>query len=385
MRKTPEFEACLAELIRLPSVSSIAAEYDQSNRAVIDVLAGYLDALNFDCEIMTLNAAPEKCNLIARRGAGNGGLVLSGHTDTVPCNAERWNTDPFELTGKDGNYYGLGTADMKSFFPIIFEALERLSDFKFEQPLVVVATADEESTMAGARALENKPLAPYCLIGEPTGLIPVHRHKGIIVETIRLDGKAGHSSAPDLGNNALEGMNAVINALTDWRTELQNERENPDFDGHVPTLNFGRIQGGDSANRICAWCELSIDFRLLPGMDLKVMKDKIHTVVRRAVSESGLTLSFSSRFDGVPPLNTSADSEIVKLSEKLSGSRAKTVAFCTEGPFFNDMGMETVILGPGDIDVAHRANEFLPIERIEPMINIVSKSITHFCGPGRDR
>ena len=283
MRKTPEFEACLAELIRLPSVSSIATEYDQSNRGIIDALANYLEALSFDCEIMTISQAPEKCNLIARRGAGDGGLVLSGHTDTVPYDEEWWDTDPFTLTKKNENYYGLGTADMKSFFPIIFEALERLSDFKFEQPLVVIATADEESTMAGARALENKLLAPYCLIGEPTGLIPRHIHKGIIIETIYLEGKAGHSSVPASGKSALEGMNDVINALTDWRTELQNEYRNPDFDCPVPTLNFGRIQGGDSANRICAKCELSIDLRMLPGMDLKEMQDKLYETVRRAV------------------------------------------------------------------------------------------------------
>ncbi len=389
MRKTPEFEDCFAELIRLPSVSCIDPEHDQSNRAVIDVLANYLAELDFTCEIMPVSAHPEKCNLIARRGGSghqpdnNAGLVLSGHTDTVPYDAKGWDSDPFTLTKADDNYYGLGTADMKSFFPIIFETLKRLPDIKFKQPLTVVATADEESTMSGARAIQqaNTILGRFCIIGEPTGLIPRHIHKGIILETIHIQGRSGHSSDPTLGNSALEGMNDVINALRQWRHELQVEFQNNEFKVSVPTLNFGKIKGGDSANRICANCELVIDLRMLPGMDISALKEKMRRVVRTALADSDLKLNFNTIFDGIPPMQTAIDSEIIQVSEKITQQNSSSVAFGTEGPFFNAMGLETVILGPGDIDVAHQPNEFLQIDRIEPMINILSKLLIHFCQP----
>jgi acetylornithine deacetylase len=381
MRKTPEFEDCFAELIRLPSVSSIDPAHDQSNRAVIDSLANYFDTLGFACEIMPVSDNPEKCNLIAKKGEGEGGLVLSGHTDTVPYDLNGWDTDPFTLTKKNNNYYGLGTADMKSFFPIILESLERLSDTQFKSPMTVVATADEESTMNGARLIQtnNKVSGRYCIIGEPTGLKPIHTHKGIIIEEIRIEGRSGHSSDPTLGNSALEGMHNVISALKEWRDELQIVYLNDDFKVPVPTMNFGRIYGGDSPNRICASCELSLDLRMLPGMSLEDLSQSLRNIVSQTLSSSGLKVEFNAMFDGIPPMQTAKNSEIITISEELTKHASESVAFGTEGPFYNNMGIETVILGPGDIDVAHQPNEYLQIDRIEPMINILSKMLIHFC------
>lgn len=387
MRKTPEFEDCFAELIRLPSVSSIDPAHDLGNRNVIDALANWFDALGFACEIMPVSDNPEKCNLIARRGQTDdtraGGLVLSGHTDTVPYDLNGWDTDPFTLTRKNDCYYGLGTADMKSFFPIILEALERLANTQFINPITIVATADEESTMSGARLIQehNKVSGRYCIIGEPTGLKPIYTHKGIIIEEIQILGRSGHSSDPGLGNSALEGMHDVISALRAWRDELQSDFINEDFKIPVPTMNFGRINGGDSPNRICASCELSLDLRMLPGMRLKELNEALRNKVRDALAASGLKVEFNAMFDGIPPMQTPRDSEIITLSEKLTQHTTEAVAFGTEGPFYNDMGIETVILGPGDIDVAHQPNEYLQIDRIEPMITILSKMLNHFCEP----
>jgi acetylornithine deacetylase len=389
MRKTPEFEDCFAELIRLPSVSSINPAHDLSNRDVIDALANWFDALGFACEIMPVSDNPEKCNLIAKRGEGqdqsdnnnNTGIVLSGHTDTVPYDLSGWDTDPFTLTRKNDCYYGLGTADMKSFFPIILEALERLADTKFSNPITIVATADEESTMSGARLIQehNKVSGRYCIIGEPTGLKPIYTHKGIIIEEIQILGRSGHSSDPNLGNSALEGMHDVITALRAWRDELQSEFINEDFKIPVPTMNFGRIQGGDSPNRICASCELSLDLRMLPGMKLEELNKRLRNIVRDTLAASGLNVEFNAMFNGIPPMQTPRNSEIIRLSEQLTNNVSESVAFGTEGPFYNDMGIETVILGPGDIDVAHQPNEYLQINRIEPMITILSKMLNHFC------
>ena len=386
MRKIPAFETCFAELIGMPSVSSIDPAHDQGNRAVVERLADYFTGLGLATEVKPIPGKPDKFNLLATLGGAGepAALVLAGHTDTVPFDARGWHTDPFKLTKKADRYYGLGVADMKGFFPIVLEALARLAGARLKRPLAVVATADEESSMAGARALlaERRPLGRYCVIGEPTGLVPCHMHKGIIVETVRLTGQSGHSSDPALGQNALEGMHAVINALLAWRAELQRQYHNHDFKPPAPTMNLGRIRGGDSANRICAECELSLDLRILPGMSVAECRQRLHDTVRGAVAGRELRLEFSSVFDGTPPMRTARDSEIVRVSEKLSGRAARAVAYGTEGPFFNELGMETVILGPGDIEVAHRPNEYLPIDRIAPMIDIVTRLTRHFCGAG---
>ncbi len=385
MRNTPDFETCFAELIGLPSVSSIDPAHDQSNQAVIDCLANWLDALGFECEIMPVSDSPQKSNLIARLGHAddtpNQGLVLSGHTDTVPYDASGWDSDPFQLTERDGNYYGLGTADMKSYFPIILETLERMQAVNFDHPVTVIATADEESTMSGARLLGESgySLGRYCVIGEPTGLKPIRAHKGIIIESFRLEGRSGHSSNPLLGNSALEGMTDVLNALRDWRDKLQKQYSDSEFAVPVPTLNLGRIHGGDSPNRICANCELSLDIRMLPGMDVDEISQQLRNVVESTIAASGLEIFYTGQVPGIPPMQTPMESEVVRTCEKHTGHGSECVAFATEGPFFNDIGIETVILGPGDIDVAHQPNEYLPIKRIEPMITILTNLLTDFC------
>src|SRR5919197_4549814 len=248
----PKLFELFAQLVAIPSVSSVDPYRDQTNRAVIELLAEWLAALGFEIELTTISEAPDKLNLIARLGQGAEGLVLSGHTDTVPFDEGAWTTDPFILTEKDGRWYGLGAADMKGFFPLVIEAIRGLDRSALKRPLIILATADEESTMAGVRVLAQagKPLGRYALIGEPTGLKPVHMHKGVLMGSIHLQGRAGHASDPRLGNNAIDGMYPVIGALLNWREELRTRYRNPLFEVMEPTLNLGSIHGGDSPNRI---------------------------------------------------------------------------------------------------------------------------------------
>ncbi|MFQ5659911.1 MAG: acetylornithine deacetylase [Gammaproteobacteria bacterium] len=379
--KLPKLIDSFSGLIALPSVSSIDPRFDMSNRAVVELLADWLENLGFEIELIPVNGNPEKLNLIACAGVGDGGLVLSGHTDTVPYDELAWQQDPFRLTEKNNRLYGLGSSDMKCFFPIVIEALKKTDLAKLKYPLYVLATCDEESTMSGARALRdaNHHLGRHALIGEPTGLRPVIMHKGIVMESIKLIGRAGHASDPSLGVNALEGMHAVITHLLEWRQVVQSERQNPAFKVPVSTLNFGSIHGGDSPNRICADCEMSVDLRLLPDMDLDETRAAVRKSVMQAIDGMGLSVEFDSIIPGLPAMETATDAEIVKLAERLTGVAAGTVAFGTEGPYLNELGMETVVLGPGDIDQAHQANEYLPMDRIDPMLKILSKMIEQFC------
>jgi len=380
-RQIPAFREQLTSLIATPSVSSPDPGVDMSNRPVVDLLAAWLADAGFAVEIMRVSQAPDKVNLIAVAGKGEGGLVLSGHTDTVPFDHFGWQQDPFVLTERDNRLYGLGVSDMKCFFPIVLDVVRELDLTKLKHPLYVLATCDEESTMSGAKALVemHRTLGRYALIGEPTGLKPVNMHKGVLFETIKLIGQSGHASNPGLGRSALEGMNAVINRLSAWRNELQQQQSNPAFMIPVPTLNFGSIHGGDSPNRICGQCELRIDMRFLPGMDLGELRAGIRRNVLESIDGRGLVAEFDLFPPELPSLYTANESEIVRLAERLSGVATGSVGFGTEGPYLNALGMDTVVLGPGDIDVAHQANEYLALERIEPMKKIVSELIKHFC------
>lgn len=371
----------IRQLIATPSVSSVSPQFDQSNRVVIDLLAEWLEASGFAVRIEPLPGRSDKANLIATLGEGPGGLVLAGHTDTVPFDAGRWRYDPFGGTVADERIYGLGSADMKSFLALAIEAAREFSARDLRQPLVILATADEESSMSGARALAaaGQPLGRHAVIGEPTGLRPVRMHKGILMEAIRLEGRSGHSSNPALGASALEGMHQVIGELLHWRTELQARYRNPLFEVDVPTLNLGRIHGGDNPNRICADCELHIDIRPLPGMALTELRDVLHQRLGRLLSDGELKLSFEPLFPGIEALETPAAAAIVQAAEDLTGAPAGVVGFGTEGPYFNALGMETVILGPGSVDCAHQPDEFLPLAILQPTLDLLRGLIRRFC------
>lgn len=377
----PKLLDMMGQLIAAPSVSSVNSAWDQSNEGVIDLLADWLERRGFQVEKMPLPEQSGKFNLIASAGSGDGGLVLAGHTDTVPYDEQQWCSDPFRLDERDGRLYGLGTSDMKGFFALALEAIVGLDLAKLRKPLILLATADEESSMAGAQALVDarRQLGRHAIIGEPTGLRPVRLHKGIAMESIRISGHSGHSSDPSLGRSALEGMHRVIGELLRWRGELQTRYHNPLFAVPVPTLNLGHIHGGDNPNRICAHCELQIDIRPLPGMSLEALRGEMAKRLRGVLAGSGLTLQNRSLFNGIPPFESPADAAIVQAAETLTGHAAEAVAFGTEAPYLQHLGMQTLVLGPGDIAQAHQPDEYLELSRLQPCIRLLRALIERFC------
>ena len=377
----PSVEEALAALISRNSISSVLPEYDQSNLAVIELLASWFGDLGFAVEILPVAGQPGKANLLATLGQGDGGLVLSGHTDTVPCNPERWQSDPFTLSNRDNRFYGLGTCDMKGFFALVLQAVARYQASDLKHPIMVLATADEESSMSGARALAamGKPRGRYAVVGEPTSLRPIRMHKGIIMESIRLTGKAGHSSNPALGVNSLDAMHDVLGELKNLRRELAAKYQNPLFHVSVPTMNFGCIHGGDNPNRICGSCELAFDLRPLPGMSNDELRDEIRRRINPIAAQNEVGFEMYSHFPGIDPFETAASSDLVQVAERLTGFASEAVAFATEAPFLQQLGMETLVLGPGSIDQAHQVDEFLAHDQIEPCIDLLCNLIDRFC------
>ncbi len=381
--KPPSLMQMMEKLIAIPSVSCVNADWDMSNLPVIEQLANWLNDCEFKVEVLPVNEG--KANIIATRGhiedASHGGLILAGHTDTVPFDEDRWQHNPFKLTEDNGRLYGLGTSDMKAFLGLAIEAAMSFDTKDFKNPLIILGTSDEETTMAGAQALVDacKPKARYAVIGEPTGLKPIRMHKGIMMEAVRITGLAGHSSNPALGHNALEAMHRVMSELMLWRDELQQKHHNPLFEVPVPTINLGHIHGGDNPNRICGACELHIDIRPLPGMGLEELRYQLQQRLQKVLPENGFSLDCSPLFSGIPAMETAANSQLVLAAEKLTGKDSDSVAFGTEAPYLTQLGIETLVLGPGDIDQAHQPDEYLRLDRIQPTLGLLKDLIRKFC------
>lgn len=380
MRKPlPDLISMMSQLIATPSISCSRPELDMSNEPVIDKLANWLDSAGF--KVNKQPVEPGKYNLIATLGHGSDGLILSGHTDTVPCDEALWQSDPFNFSERDNRFYGLGSCDMKSFLAMAICASQAFKPDQYQHPLTIIATADEETTMSGAKMLASngEKLGRYCVIGEPTNLSPIREHKGILMEAIRFTGQSGHSSNPELGNNALEGMYEYMHQLMLFRQQLQRQHSNPAFEVSGPTLNLGHIHGGDNPNRICGECELHIDLRFLPGMQLEGLRERLRELATQVAERRQLKVDFTVLFDGIPAMQTDANSLINRFLEHSTHQQSQAVAFGTEAPYYNQLGCETIVIGPGSIDQAHQPDEYLPAEQIKPTVALLEKLIARFC------
>ncbi len=380
-KRLPPLDQMLDRLIAHPSVSSTQKELDSGNRAVIDELANWLGDLGFRIDIHPLCADGQKANLVARLSQGEGGLIFSGHTDTVPCDENLWQSDPFRATRTDAGFRGLGATDMKGFFAVVLEALQDIPLHQLQQPLTLVATADEESSFAGAKALGDLDLPRQAgvIIGEPTDMRPVNLHKGIMMEAIRVTGVAGHSSDPSLGINALEVMGEVLGELLAFRQQLQSTYRHEGFSLPMPTLNPGCIHGGDNPNRICSKCEIQFDLRLIPGMQPGELQQAIDERLLPIAKRWQVPIERRSLLDPVHAFEQPPESELVRQLSALTGQAPRAVAFATEAPFYQQLGLDTLILGPGSISQAHQANEMISLEQIEQGKDIYQKIIRKFC------
>jgi acetylornithine deacetylase len=380
MNTTPKLQEMVKSIIATPSVSSTLPQFDQSNLAVVNLLANWLEPLGFRVDIKPIPGQDDKANLIATLGTGTGGLVLSGHTDTVPFDAHLWSSDPFKLHERNDRWYGLGVCDMKSFLALCIAAVEPFRQAKLQHPLTILGTADEESSMSGARnvAIDDLNHAKYALIGEPTGLKPINRHKGIMMLNLKVTGSSGHSSDPSLGNNALDATGFVIQELGLFREKLAKDYRDTNFEVVVPTLNLGCIHGGDNPNRICDSVELSFDLRILPGMNGTALIHEIRQRLQPRLEAQGLQFGLDLLHPPVAAFKSSGEQLLKTIQDTHTGT-AGSVAFATEAPFLTDLGLETIVMGPGSIDQAHQPNEFLELAQLAPSIAIIRALVNKYC------
>ncbi|WP_409309960.1 acetylornithine deacetylase [Pectobacterium sp. B1J-3] len=379
----PPFIELYRALIATPSISATESALDQSNQTLINLLAGWFTDLGFHVDVQPVPGTLNKFNMLARIGEGKGGLLLAGHTDTVPFDDGRWTRDPFTLTEHDNKLYGLGTADMKGFFAFILDALRDIDPTKLTKPLYVLATADEETTMAGAKYFsESAQIRPDCaIIGEPTSLQPVRAHKGHMSNAIRIQGQSGHSSDPSRGVNAIELMHEAISHLLTLRNTLQERYHNPIFHIPHPTMNLGHIHGGDAANRICGCCELHMDIRPLPGITLNDLNGLLAEALSPVSQRWPGRLTISELHPPIPGYECPVDHNLVSVVENLLGTKTEIVNYCTEAPFIQTL-CPTLVLGPGSIEQAHQPDEYIDTAFIKPTRELIAQVIHHFCHHG---
>ena len=385
MSQLPNFSQSLTQLIACPSISSTQASWDQGNLEVIQLLATWFEQLGFSIDIQKVPGAHKesdnKYNLLAKLGSGEGGLLLAGHSDTVPFDENRWQSDPLKVDIKDDKFFGLGTCDMKGFFAFILQACQGLDAKNLKKPLYVLATADEETTMAGARFFaESQTIKPdVAIIGEPTNLVPVIMHKGHMSHRISVQGQSGHSSQPDKGVNAIEVMHQVISALINFKEKLALNYQNTAFDVPAPTLNLGAINGGDNANRICGHCNLDLDMRSLPGMTDDELLHLLSEALKPLVEKYPARISFAELHPSSPSFEQEKPSSLISIAEEISGHKCCAVNYATEAPFIQQLGCQTIVMGPGSINQAHQPNEYLAFSEINKTETMLIKMIQQHC------
>lgn len=371
----------LTELVRFDSVSM------RSNAEIISYLAARAESLGLRVKMFpyTDERGVEKVNMIAWAGVESSDsekieveLALVGHTDTVPFDAA-W-TDALQLTARDGKLYGRGACDTKGFIAAALTAVEEIDLRKLRRPVALVFTADEEVGCLGAKLLadERALAARYSIVGEPTSLQPMRAGKGYCLAEIILRGREGHSAYPALGASAIFRAARLVNRIEKIAEELKREQL-AEFEPPYTTLNVGLIQGGTAKNIIAGQCRFTLEWRPLPGQAASHVLDLINAAID---DEKSLDADFDCSLEVVrldSGMETKADSALVRFMVDAGGREAGTIAFGTEAPQMAELGAEAVVFGPGNIRVAHRTNEFVPLEELHRCTEVLRRAIEHFC------
>jgi acetylornithine deacetylase len=369
----------LSELVAIDSVSA------RSNAEIVNYLSQRCEALGLRVRNFPYTDASgvEKINLIALAGdefSDNAPVELSlvGHTDTVPYDPQ-WTT-ALKLTERDGKLYGRGACDTKAFIAATLAAVESVELKNLRRGLALVFTADEEIGLIGAKRLaESRAIHPrYAIVGEPTSLRPMRAGKGYCVAEITISGREAHSAYPALGTSAVFGAARLISAIEGIAVKLESE-QHAAFDPPFTTLNVGLVHGGTAKNVIAGECRFTLEWRPIPGQDPKHLLDLLFNAIdaEKKCDPNFVCEVNAARAD--EGFETSEDSTLVTILEELTANESGTVAFGTEAAQMTELGAEAVVLGPGDIRVAHRTGEFVPIAELEACVKILGQAIERLC------
>ena len=359
-----------------------------SNLPIADFICNYLDRPGIRVE---RNQAPRdgKVNLIISAGPDRDGrrdgLVLSGHMDVVPAEEPDWLSDPFALTRVGDRLVGRGACDMKGFLALAMNAVASAKPTDLTRPLVLVFTYDEEVGTVGAQHFaktwpDATTLPKNAIVGEPTSLQVIRMHKGHLEFSVAVSGKSAHSGYPHLGRNAIEPVGQLITALTDLRREFEAEPQPyAEYFPEVPfvALNVARISGGTAINIVPDGCVLQGGIRLLPGMDKETTVDRLRHLVVQSLDDAYYEFDLTGE---APPMLLAESAPIYQaLCTEVGQSGTLSASYATDAGWFQSVGMQCAIFGPGSIEVAHKPNESILEQELHQASEILQRIVHQFC------
>ena len=314
------------------------------------------------------------------------GLILSAHLDTVPANEPDWESDPFTLRETADAFFGRGACDMKGFVALAVNALVRSKDWALDDPLVLLLTFDEEPGILGAKYFVETwkgalDLPRSVIVGEPTRLQVVRMHKGHLKLRVIVTGRSAHSGYPHLGINAIEPFGDILCALTEVRRAFGLQRvPSSEFypETPFPSLSVTQIHGGVASNVIPDRCELVLGIRVLPGMAEERLAESVRAAVAQSAGKSHCEVEV---VNDSPALFTPDDAPIYRAVRELMGQKeTHAVSYATDGGPLQQLGLQCVIWGPGNIAVAHKPNEWMPKDEFRRGGELLERLVRSWCG-----
>ena len=374
-------------LVEMPTVSR------DSNLALIDYVQSYLRGLGIDSTLF-FSDDRKKASLHAVVGPKNrAGIMLEGHTDVVPVDGQSWTVDPWKVTEKDGKLFGRGVCDMKGFVAVALAFAPEFLCRNLKMPIHYDLTFDEEISRVGISKIvdglgQNAARPAMCIVGEPTEMTVVIAHKGKKSLRCRVRGFEAHSSICPYGVNAIEYASELIAHINQLQREAAaSGRRDEGFDVPFTTFNVGVMQGGTALNITAKDCTFQFEFRHLPQDDPERLYAKIQSYAKQTLEprmhkvhpDSGFTFEEMSSF---PALDTPPDAEVVRLAKKLARKNEHgKVAFGTEASIIAVRGgIPSAVCGPGNIDQAHKPDEFVTVEQFKLCEDFMLRLADHLEG-----
>ncbi len=371
-------------LHKLVSFKSISLK---ENLSIIDYISSHFKLLGVKPQI--IKGEKDRVNLYARIGPDNlDGIMFSGHTDVVPVEGQSWNSNPFSLKKVGTKLYGRGTTDMKGFIAVTLSLLPKIQNSSLKKPIHFMFSYDEEIGCIGIQKaipfLKNLKIKPTkCIVGEPTKMQVINKHKGKKNFLITFNGIEAHSSLIESGVNSINYAADFINFLNKKQTDLM-KKVNKEFFPPYSSINVGTISGGIALNIIPKNCQVEFEIRNLPSDDTKKLLNEIKNYLfgnlekkmKKLNKKCFINFEITNNFPG---LDTDKDEEVINLCLNSNKSnKLGTVSFGTEAGIFDKLNLQTIVCGPGSIEQAHKPNEYIEIEQLKKC-EVFLKNIVNSC------
>ena len=372
----------LARLVNFESISG------RPTHGIVGYVQEYLTSHGIEATL-SYDDDRERANVFATIGPQvDGGVVLSGHTDVVPVEGQRWGSDPFTLTRKGDRLFGRGSVDMKGFLACVLASVPKFKAANLNRPIHIAFSYDEETGGYGMPVLLNSmAINPYrpevVIIGEPTQMQIVTGHKGGYEMRTEITGFATHSCDPTKGVNAISAAAKLIAKIEEIGVQrAANPVPNSPYTPPYPTFNVGTIEGGAARNATAGWCYFNWEYRQMPGengadtiAEIEAYANNELLPAMKAVNSSA-DIQFITEV-AVPALDDRNAEQAAAFVSAVTGLNSRgVVSFGTDGGYFSDADYSTVIFGPGNIDRAHQADEYIEMDELAQGLDFLSKVAT---------